>query len=680
TQKFHGIVAAHIGLRGFSDIFSRTIEVLKAKYGHMATVEWQFLNRNGLVIIDSLLKEEGTLNLRTKGLLSARLASRNRPGFVEERHLRREVEVVTGYAKTRGLAWLPNLNWTVLVRMDRQAILIPIAATRMKVGSIGLLAILPLMVFLLWTTRRLAFNHYRLEQKDERLMTATRDLEVKNQELRKARDEALKASEIKKALDARMKAIVDSAADGIVTIDEHGLIESFNKMASHQFGYDAEEVIGKNIKKLMPSPYSENHDGYLHRYLETGEQKIIGTPGREVMGKRKDGSIFPLDLAVSEVRSQEGRIFIGIVRDATKRKEDERQLTDMYECLEKNNAELREARDQALEAVRLKSDFLATMSHEIRTPMNGVIGMSSLLIDTDLTPDQRECAETVRSSGETLLNIINDILDFSKIEAGKLDLEIIDFDLRVTMEEVLDLLNEKALGKGIELVGLVFAKVPTALKGDPGRIRQILMNLVGNAIKFTAQGEVAVQVLVEEETEQEVFLRFEITDTGIGIPREAKERLFQSFSQADSSTTRKFGGTGLGLSICKQLVEMMGGSIGVDSDPGNGSRFWFTIRLSRQQGHVSHEAPHASLEGIRVCVVDDNDTNRLLLHHYTSEWKMECSSADSVEDAMLILLKAAEEGRPIDLVLLDQMMPNQDGFDLARTIRSTHELAQTQMV
>ena len=680
SQKFHGVVAAHIGMRGFSEIFSRTVEVLKAKYGHMATVEWQFLNRSGLVIIDSLLREEGTINLRRMGLPSARLASRNRPGFVEERHLRREVAVVTGYAKTRGLAWLPNLNWTVLVRMDRSALLIPIAETRKKIGSIGFLAIVPLLVFLLWTTRRLAFNHYRLEQKDERLVEAARNLEMKNQELRKARDEALRVSEIKKAVDARMKAIVDSAADGIITIDEHGLIESFNKMAIQLFGYEAQEVIGKNIKILMPSPYSENHDGYVHRYLETQEKKIIGGGGREVRGKRKDGSIFPLDLAVTEARNQDGPIFIGIMRDATKRKEDERQLTDMYECLEKNNNELREARDQALEAVRLKSDFLATMSHEIRTPMNGIIGMSSLLIDTDLTPDQRECAETVRSSGENLLGIINDILDFSKIEAGKLDLEIIDFDLRVTMEEVLDLLNEKASGKGLELVGLVFAKVPTALKGDPGRIRQILVNLIGNAIKFTSQGEVAVQVLIEEETEQEVFLRFEISDTGIGIPVEIQERLFTSFSQADSSTTRKFGGTGLGLSICKQLVEMMGGSIGVDSAPGNGSRFWFTARLSKQQGHISHEAPQASLEGIRVCVVDDNDTNRLLLHHYTSEWKMECSSANSLEDAMLILLQAAEEGRPIDLVLLDQMMPNQDGFDLARSIRSTHELAQTQMV
>ncbi len=679
-RRFHGVVAAHVGMKGFNEIFSRTVKVLKAKYGHTATVEWLFLNRRGLVIIDSVLRDEGRINLRKQGLPSARLASRNRPGFVEERHLRRNIDVVTGYAKTQGLGWLPNLNWTVLVRMDRDAILIPIAETQKKIGIIGLLAIIPLLVFLLWTTRRLAFNHYRLEQKDEWLMKATRDLEVKNQELRKARDGALRASEIKQAADARMKAIVDSAADGIITIDEHGLIESFNIMASKQFGYQEREVIGKNIKMLMPSPYSENHDGYLKHYLETGEKKMIGTAGREVMGKRKDGSIFPVDLAVSEAVSQGGRVFTGIVRDATKRKEDERQLTDMYECLEKNNTELREARDQALQAVKLKSDFLATMSHEIRTPMNGIIGMTGLLLDSDLTADQRECAETVRLSGENLLNIINDILDFSKIEAGKLDLEIIDFDLRVTMEEVLDLLGEKASSKGLELVGLVFAKVPTALKGDPGRIRQILMNLIGNAIKFTEKGEVAVQVLILEESDHDVFLRFEVTDTGIGIPKEAKDRLFQSFSQADSSTTRKYGGTGLGLSICKQLVELMGGSIGVESDPGKGSGFWFTIRLVKQQGQESLVAPQASLEGVRVCVVDDNDTNRLLLHHYASEWKMECSSADSVENALLILLEAAEEGRPFDLVLLDQMMPNQDGFDLARSIRSTHELAGIQMV
>jgi signal transduction histidine kinase/CheY-like chemotaxis protein len=408
----------------------------------------------------------------------------------------------------------------------------------------------------------------------------------------------------------------------------------------------------------------------------------IGKGGREVWIQASYSPIFDTSGKVSKVMK--------FAIDITVQKLAEVKLAQAAQDLEQKNKDLEEARDNALEAVRTKAEFLATMSHEIRTPMNGVIGMTGLLLDTTLTPEQREYAETVKLSGEHLLDIINEILDFSKIEAGKLDLEHVNFDLHTTMEDTLSLLGEQAYAKGLELTCLVQAGLPTLLRGDPGRLRQIMANLVGNAIKFTGQGEIIVTVSTLGQYERPIstrltpprqWFRIEVSDTGIGIARDQQTKLFQSFTQADGSTTRKYGGTGLGLAICKKLVELLGGRIGVDSSVGAGSVFWIVVPFELQpEGAQQISPPQVAIKGRNILIVDDHATNRRVLKHYLTGADVTCQSVENGELALQCLRQAVARRTPFDLAILDLHMPGMNGLELARQIKSDRAISATRLV
>ncbi|MGC4071559.1 MAG: response regulator [Nibricoccus sp.] len=461
-------------------------------------------------------------------------------------------------------------------------------------------------------------------------------------------------------LQARQGEIISNASDCIFTLDLDGRFTSLNPAGERMSGYAQAEIIRLNIRDVVAP---DDAEGLAALLSLASDPSNAATARFETRFQARDGRLTWMETS-GRLFSEKGRPagILCIARDMTARKDIEESL--------------RRARLAAESTTRAKSAFLANMSHEIRTPLSGVIGMSNLLLDTPLRPNQREFADTIHSSAQALLTILNDILDFSKIEAGKLQIENTEFDLMSPVEDSLGLMAARAVAKHIQLAADVDPALPRQLRGDPGRLRQVLLNLLGNAVKFTEAGEVVVTVMLQEESETHVRLKFAVSDTGIGMSEETSRSLFQPFTQADETTARKFGGTGLGLAISKQIVGLMGGEIGVASELGRGSTFWFTVNLEKQSGLPAQPPENFdAIAGARVLAVDDHEVNRRIITHYLSAWKLRCDTAESGDEALRKARTAAGQNDPYRLLLLDYDMPGMDGVELARQLKTDPLLA-----
>jgi len=452
--------------------------------------------------------------------------------------------------------------------------------------------------------------------------------------------------------------------NAIVTVDMECRITTFNKNAEDLTGFSAAEIIGKKCDSLIAGPLCETC-----RLFEGGDTDT-NIKNVECQLKRKDGTEIPVLKNANVLKDESGTVIAGI--------ESFQDISEQKKIQEKHRA----ARQEAEMANVAKSAFLANMSHEIRTPMNGILGMNTLLSETELNEEQQEYSENIQSSSEALLKIINDILDYSKIEAGKLDLDSIPFDLRTTIENAMELIAYKAADKELDVSTLVHARTCNWLVGDPGRLRQILINLAGNAVKFTEKGEVALSVESLHEDEDSTEIKFEVSDTGIGISSEKIDRLFQSFSQVDQTVTRRFGGTGLGLAISRRLVQKMGGNILVKSKEGEGSSFSFTLRFARQKNPVvpvSFEQME-KIKRLKILVADSHTSSRNALAHYLQSWGCTCVTAATAKETLEALRDATRKHHPFDVLITENRLPVLPGKQMALFVSSARDIAHLKII
>jgi PAS domain S-box-containing protein len=514
-----------------------------------------------------------------------------------------------------------------------------------------------------------AFNKMldRIQERDAALQTSNSQLETRvaerTRQLQSEIDDRLLAEETLSEERRMLRALIDNVPDFMYVKDARSCFVVANASLAKSMGVTSPaDLLGKTDFDFYPKRLANQY--YEDEQLVIRKKKVLFE--HEEDSTNSDGNRIALLTTKVPLFDRNGQVIgiAGVGRDITERQRVEH--------------EMQRAKEAAEAASKAKSEFLANMSHEIRTPLNGVMGMTDLALDTELTPEQRDYLETVKSSSDALLTVINDILDFSKIEAGKIDLESVDFNLRDSLESTLKTVAIRADEKGLELLCEVAPEVPEVVCGDSTRLRQVVINLVGNAIKFTDSGEIAVKVQMKSREANECELHFTVSDTGVGIPEEKRELIFAPFSQADTSTTRKYGGTGLGLTISTRLVEMMGGKIWVESEIGRGSQFHFTARLGltdAKEIKIGSIAPPEILRGARVLIVDDNRTNRRILEGMLGRWEMVSVSVEEGQEALDALSGARAAGQPFSLILTDMHMPEMDGFTLVEQIRKRPELA-----
>lgn len=504
-----------------------------------------------------------------------------------------------------------------------------------------------------------------LYRKSEELIQTKAELEEKLSTLKSLNQELQK-----------LAAIVECSSDAILSKDLNGTVQSWNHAAELMFGYSAAEMIGLRTIALYPSDrIAEVHE--LQSRLRSNER----IEQFETVRVAKDGRLIDISLSIFPVKDEHGKTvaLAEIARDISEKKAFEDAMLESKRELELLTDALMVAKEQALSASRLKSEFVANMSHEIRTPMNGIIGMCDALMRTNLTDKQKECATAINEAGKTLLSIVNDVLDFSKIEAGKTELELVEFDSVSLIEGVCQLFSVQTKSKELSLLSYVDISVPRLLKGDPERLRQVLTNLIGNAVKFTFSGEVVVKASAIPLGDMNSEVRFEVIDSGIGIDEEEQRRLFQPFVQADGSINKKFGGTGLGLSITKNLIELMGGSIGVTSTKGEGSTFWCTVPFENAGAPLILSVAD-ELRGSSVLVVDDEPYSRAILTDYINSWGIKAVAASSGQEALSLLSDAARNGKPFSIAIIDMAMPEMDGLTLAKRIKHDNTLKLMKLI
>lgn len=632
-----GVVVSEIDQHTFRRFVTQTTQHEHRSSLNPAIQEFDVLSPAGDLLLTSEEQADPAEALRRTGRASDMMATQSKTGYVEEHSGGNGRNALTGYARMAGSAGLPDLQWGILIRVDRAEVLQSIWAVLWKLIGIAEICLVPLLGLFYWSRHRQS-----VEEAEAALARC-----------------ALEANE------ARIRKIVDIALDAVITIDEHGLVTGWNPQAEQIFGWTADEVIGQPLTNtIIPPAYREAHERGLRHYTATGAGAVLNKR-IEITALHRSGREFPVELAITPMHLDGRTVFSAFLRDITERKQAE--------------DELRRTKTAAESANRAKTEFLANMSHELRTPLNAIVGTSDILLKTSLTPEQRQCAMMSQRAGQALLRLVNDVLDLAKIEAGTVRLESAPFDLEELLERTKRLMELRQQRQTVALSFTVAPDVPTRLEGDGFRLQQILFNLLGNALKFTDQGSVSLTVSRVTTDTHRPDLRFTVSDTGIGIPADRLDYIFGRFTQVDSGDNRKYGGAGLGLSICKQLAQLMQGSIQVSSEPGKGSTFTvvlpFTVTTatadaaatSEQDGVAKPAIPanQSSLTALTLLLIDDSTEIGQLAHLYLKDMPYRL---DHITNGPAAIQRY--QASHYDLIFLDLQMPGMDGYATATAIRA----------